>query len=85
MMDAKYEEAMDRANRVKKLAEGLKAPVMTAEQKRRSPENELLALAGRYGIENSINLLRGVLRDIDAERGVYNGDRKMYMADPSQF
>ena len=85
MMDAKYKEAMDRTNRAKKLAEGLKAPVITAEQKRRSPVDELLALARRYGIENSINLLRGVLRDIDAERGVYNGDPKMYTAKPFPF
>ena len=82
MMDAKYEEAMDQTNRAKELAEGLKAPVITAEQERRSPVDELLALARRYGIENSINLLRGVLRDIDAERGVYNGDHKMYTAEP---
>lgn len=85
MIDVAYEEAMDRKNRAKELAEGLKAPVITAEQKRRSPVDELLALARRYGIENSINLLRGVLRDIDAERGVYNGDRKMYTAESSQF
>jgi DNA-directed RNA polymerase subunit K/omega len=32
MMDAKYEEAMDRTKRAKELAEGLKAPVVTAEQ-----------------------------------------------------
>lgn len=85
MMDAKYEEAMDRTNRAKKLAEGLKAPVINAEQKRQSSVDELLALASRYGIENSINLLRGVLRDIDAERGIYNGDHKMYTAEPFPF
>lgn len=85
MMDAKYEETMDRMNRAKELAEGLKAPVFTAKQERRSPVDELLALASRYGIENSINLLRGVLRDIDAERGVYNGDHKMYTAESSPF
>lgn len=85
MMDAKYEEAMDRTKRARELAEYLKAPVITAEKKRRSSVDELLALASRYGIENSINLLRGVLRDIDAERGVYNGDRKMYTAESSHF
>lgn len=78
MMDAKYEESLDRARHAKELAEGIKAPVITAEQGKKSPVDELLSLAGRYGIERSIALLRSVLRDIDAERGVYNGDPKMY-------
>ena len=80
MMDAKYEEARDRANRAKELAEGFNAPVITAEQEKNSQVDELLDLAGRYGIANSIALLRGVLRDRDAERGVFNGDPKMYTA-----
>ena len=80
MMDAKYEEGLDRAKRAKELAEGFNAPVITAEQEKNSQVDELLSLAGKYGIANSIALLRGVLRDRDAERGVFNGNPKMYTA-----
>lgn len=78
MMDAKYEEGLDRAKRAKELAEGFNAPVITAEPEKNTQVDELLALAGRYGIANSIALLRGVLRNWDAVRGVFTSDTKMY-------